>query len=331
VISVSYPMNILTSFIKRYFLFFCLGFSLFSQEGGVNYPRIYHTSSFSDTLFKQHQEALNNSQLILALLNSSIPVQEDYQELKNRLLSQLLFFTYAPNESDTIYTVAADFMINADTLASLNNLERSAYFTKKDVLIIPSIPGLYICEDEGNELTLRLRENHRDSRLSFPVIINEGGVKKSYRFYPNDTFTGNERLYFVSLPFRSPLDHNWDITSPFGNRNHPVLNNWEFHNGIDVRAPLGTPVYAIEDGIILMTTELDNYGIIIILNHEGGYESRYAHLNRVFVKKGDKVNRGQIIAETGNTGISTGPHLHFEIRLGNRPINPVKLVTQGSR
>lgn len=295
------------------------------------YPEIRETSIFSDPLFRQHQEALDDSQLIRAQINGSFPDEEKDRVRKEAFISQLFFFTYTPHENDSIYTVAADFMITVDTLASLNGIERSAYFEKFETLIVPTIPGLYVRREIKNELERRLDLNHKSETLSFPVIVRSNDMRSTFDFYPNGSFTAHERLYFISLPFRSPLDHDWEITSSHGNRVHPVTGAWEYHNGIDVRAPVGTPVFAVEDGEIIEVTELDNYGIIIILKHRGGYQTRYAHLNNVAVKKGDAVKRGQMIAKSGNTGISTGPHLHFEIRLNGVAMDPVRLVSQGSQ
>jgi murein DD-endopeptidase MepM/ murein hydrolase activator NlpD len=295
------------------------------------YPEIGETYIYGDPLFRQQQESLDRSQQILALLSSAGGDEEKRKILLEKLMGELFFFSYKPEEGATIYATAADFSLSADTLASLNGLERAAYADRKVTMIIPSVPGLYIRKEGGTELDRRLREDHLNDPLSLPLVIMEKGNRVDFIFYPNVIFTGSERLYFVSLPFRSPLDHYWEITSPYGYRTHPVTGEWEFHNGLDVRAPIGTPLYAAEKGVITETAELDNYGIIVILKHRGGYETRYAHLNEVYVKEGDSVERGFMIGRSGNTGISTGPHLHFEIRRNGETVDPVKFVSQGSR
>ncbi|MDC7219738.1 MAG: M23 family metallopeptidase [Spirochaetales bacterium] len=299
--------------------------------GLPDYPEIQSTYIYGDDLFKQHQNALDSSQKLLALLSGANRDNLDRKTLITQLMGELFLFSYTPRENDTIYTVAADFSLSPDTIASLNGLERAVYMEEKESLTIPSIPGLFIHENGGNELDRRMRETERDNNFYFPLTIRQNGIPVKYRFYPNLSFTPQERLYFISLPFRSPLDHYWEVTSPYGMRNHPVTGNWEKHEGIDVRAPRGTPIYAAEKATVIETTELDNYGILVILKHRGGYETRYAHLDEIFVKEGDSVNRGQLIALSGNTGISTGPHLHFEIRRNGQSVDPASLVSQGSR
>lgn len=321
-------MSTLRPFFRFLLLFIPL---IVSAQEKSPYPEVIATDIFSDPLFKQHQAAVDASQKLLALLQSQLPDHPDYEETMSQYAGQQLIFQYRTKPGETLYQTAADFSLSPDTLASLNGIERSAYYSDREFLLIPVLSGLYVNEGVGNELNRRLRSNRREDDFYLPMSLTMGGRLVSFRFYPGDVFSGRERLYFVSLPFRSPLDHEWIITSPFGYRNHPVLGHWEFHNGLDIRAPEGTDIHAIEKGKILSVSELDKYGLIIIIKHEGSYESRYAHLKKVFVQKGDTVFRGQKIAESGNSGISTGPHLHFEIRLNNKPVDPVKLVSRGSR
>lgn len=113
------------------------------------------------------------------------------------------------------------------------------------------------------------------------------------------------------------------VTSPFGQRYHPVLKRNIFHKGVDLRAQY-VPLYAPADGVISTAGWMSGYGQIIIIKHKDGYETRHAHLNKMYVKSGDKVSAGQLIGETGQTGRVTGPHLHFEVRKNGKPLDPIK-------
>lgn len=122
-------------------------------------------------------------------------------------------------------------------------------------------------------------------------------------------------------PSDTPLRFAWPLrgrlTSRFGLRgNRP-------HEGIDVGAPHGTPIYASEAGRVIHSGRFGAYGKVVILKHAGAYRSVYAHARRLFVEKGDFVERGQKIAEVGATGRATGPHLHFEIRRGEAAHDPL--------
>ncbi|MDE7316666.1 MAG: M23 family metallopeptidase [Helicobacter sp.] len=122
------------------------------------------------------------------------------------------------------------------------------------------------------------------------------------------------------LPNGSPLQH-FQVSSNFGYREHPLIKKREFHTGIDLRVPVGTPVYTTADGVVSFSKKGYNggYGNMVKIEHAYGFHTAYAHLSELAVKEGEFVKKGQIIAYSGNTGLSTGPHLHYEvIFLGNR-------------
>ena len=113
------------------------------------------------------------------------------------------------------------------------------------------------------------------------------------------------------------------ITSKFGNRNHPVLKSVKFHRGVDIAVSLGTPVYAGIRGIVTFAGKRGNYGNFVEIKGSDGIKVRYAHLSKIDVVAGQRVSDGEKVAETGNTGMSTGPHLHYEIIVDESPVNPL--------
>ena len=113
------------------------------------------------------------------------------------------------------------------------------------------------------------------------------------------------------------------ITSKFGNRNHPVLKSVKFHRGVDIAVSLGTPVYAGIKGIVTFAGKRGNYGNLVEIEGSDGIKVRYAHLSKIDVVTGQRVSDGEKVAETGNTGMSTGPHLHYEIIVDDSPVNPL--------
>ena len=120
------------------------------------------------------------------------------------------------------------------------------------------------------------------------------------------------------------------ITSGFGYRISPFTGQREFHKGLDISGPVGTPIYAPADGKVVFTGRDGGYGITVIIDHGLGITTRYAHLSRYVVKKNQRVTRGEIIAYMGNTGRSTGPHLHYEVRLNGVPVNPLHYILNAS-
>jgi len=116
------------------------------------------------------------------------------------------------------------------------------------------------------------------------------------------------------------------ITSKFGNRNHPVLKSVKFHRGVDIAVSIGTPVYSGIKGKVTFAGRKGNYGNLVEIEGNNGIKVRYAHLNSVDVVTGQKVSDGEKVAETGNTGMSTGPHLHYEIIIDENPVNPLNFA-----
>lgn len=114
----------------------------------------------------------------------------------------------------------------------------------------------------------------------------------------------------------------YPITSSFGMRFHPVLNYSRLHAGIDIGVQIGTPIYALKDGVVIAARAMSGYGNVVMIDH-GDITSVYAHNSSLAVSVGQTVNGGQLISYSGNSGISSGPHLHFEIRnLNGQPIQP---------
>lgn len=121
------------------------------------------------------------------------------------------------------------------------------------------------------------------------------------------------------------------VTYGFGYRVHPIYKRRLFHKGIDIAAPTGTLVRAAAAGRVLRAGPCGTYGRIVELDHAGGLTTLYAHCSRVLVKPGDMVRVGQKIAEVGSTGLSTGPHLHFEVSVGGKPVDPFAYLEGGRR
>lgn len=116
---------------------------------------------------------------------------------------------------------------------------------------------------------------------------------------------------------------NGPITSPFGDRMHPILGYVRFHAGLDFGADYGSPIFAANSGTVILSGWHGGYGQAVLIDHGGGVTTLYGHASDLYVSEGDRVQRGQAIASIGTSGLSTGPHLHFEVRANGDPVNPV--------
>lgn len=145
----------------------------------------------------------------------------------------------------------------------------------------------------------------------------------------------------VQTPGKDPEDDNgeqegvrwltplrsYTLTSPFGNRFHPILNIWRMHNGIDMAAPAGTEIYATRDGVVITAAyQHDGAGNYVQLDHADGYRSIYMHMTHYIVKPGEFVRAGQVIGYVGNSGLSKGNHLHFGISYQGTYVNPLEYI-----
>lgn len=118
---------------------------------------------------------------------------------------------------------------------------------------------------------------------------------------------------------------NGGVTSGFGSRRHPILGYRRMHSGLDFKAGYGAPIYAVSDGTVVLAGRKGGYGNFVQINHGGGLGSGYGHMSRFAVSSGSRVRRGQIIGYVGSTGLSTGPHLHYELYRGGRAVNPMSV------
>ncbi|NOX39013.1 MAG: peptidoglycan DD-metalloendopeptidase family protein [Alphaproteobacteria bacterium] len=134
------------------------------------------------------------------------------------------------------------------------------------------------------------------------------------------------RIAAERTPFLLPLRTSYRLSSPFGMRRHPVTKKISMHPALDMAAPLGTPVYTTADGVVVFAGWAGGYGKVIKIRHPEGFETRYAHLSKIRVKKGQRVSQGDRIGDMGSTGRSTGSHVHYEVRIGGKPVNPSKFI-----
>jgi murein DD-endopeptidase MepM/ murein hydrolase activator NlpD len=111
-------------------------------------------------------------------------------------------------------------------------------------------------------------------------------------------------------------------------RTHPVLGGARAHKGIDLAAPVGTPVYATADGIVERADWFSSYGLYVAIEHGSNLETRYAHMSRLAVAAGERVKKGEVIGYVGSTGRSTGPHLHYEVRVSGAAVNPIPYMAE---
>jgi murein DD-endopeptidase MepM/ murein hydrolase activator NlpD len=235
---------------------------------------------------------------------------------------------YKVKKGDSVSTIAKKFDVSVGAVIASNNITNARKLQEGMSLKIPNIDGIPYQIQKGDNLS----KISASFNVPLEVILDVNDIK-SDNIIPGETlFIPGARMNDIDLrlslgeTFMHPLNQKI-ITSSFGMRKDPISGTLSFHSGIDFRANTGTPVHASLDGVVSFTGENWLYGKHIIISHSNGYKTMYAHLNAFSVKQGDRVLRGKKIAESGNTGHSTGPHLHFGIYdKNNKLVNPLELL-----
>ena len=123
-----------------------------------------------------------------------------------------------------------------------------------------------------------------------------------------------------------PVPGHSRISSPYGYRIHPIFNTKKMHTGIDIPAPTGTPAVAIDSGKVIFSGTKGGYGNTVMIQHDDGKVTLYGHNSKLAVSVGQRVEKGQVVSKIGSTGNSSGPHLHFEVRINGKHVNPVPYI-----
>lgn len=147
--------------------------------------------------------------------------------------------------------------------------------------------------------------------------------EKSYKLIEN--LVKNKEKLLLAIPAIQPVS-NKDLTriaSGFGMRVHPILKIYRPHNGLDFTAPTGVPIYATADGVVKTAENGSGFGNHVVINHGYGFETLYGHMVRIKARAGEKVKRGEVIGYVGSTGLSSGPHCHYEVHRNGVPIDPI--------
>ncbi len=163
--------------------------------------------------------------------------------------------------------------------------------------------------------------------VAYAALTLSGKVEALYRYTPPGGFPGFFNADGTNVKkalLRTPVD-GARISSSFGMRHHPILGFTRMHQGVDFAVPAGTPIMASGDGVVASAGWAGGYGNMVVLRHNSTYSTGYGHMSRIAkgIKPGVRVHQGEVIGYVGMTGLATGPHLHYEVRVNNHPINPL--------
>jgi murein DD-endopeptidase MepM/ murein hydrolase activator NlpD len=233
---------------------------------------------------------------------------------------------YTVSRNDTLDAIARRFNVTLDTLISINGIADVRRLQVGTVLKVPNIDGIVYKVQRGDNLSTIASRNN----TSLLDLVDANDLA-SHTISPGQTlFIPGARLGSYDLKKALGTLVIWPVTgrisSNFGYRSNPFTGIRQFHNGLDIVAPVNTPVRASMDGRVAETGYSSIFGNFVIMTHAGSYQTLYAHLIRIDVKVGQVLRQGSSVGLLGSTGDSTGPHLHFGVFKGGTPTDPLKLL-----
>ncbi|HOJ98342.1 MAG TPA: M23 family metallopeptidase [Termitinemataceae bacterium] len=234
--------------------------------------------------------------------------------------------TYRVQKGDTLLSIARRFSLAIDTIVSVNNLSSARLLRVGSTIKIPNMDGILYTVQRGDSLSRISRQwgIPMTAILDANDLASATIIPGTVLFLPGAKMNPTELKRVLGTLFVMPIKGR--ISSPYGWREDPFTGDRRFHAAIDIVAPLGTPVPASREGRVAAVGFNMVYGNYVILSHDGGYQTMYAHLDSVRVQKGQSLSQGGIIGTVGTTGYSTGPHLHFGVFKNGQAINPLSVL-----
>jgi len=257
----------------------------------------------------------------IALAVALLVLSVDYVRARRQLTELDYLRTETSEQREQLLAYSSQVEEITEHLARISQFDRKlrviTNLDPADPLPLPGIGGVE--EDLLSAEGLTREGRHRRMTRSFERL-SEAANTEALSLQSLVQHLENQQARLAATPSVVPT-RGW-VTSSFGYRASPFTGNREFHHGIDIAGRMGTPILAPADGVVRFAGKRRALGNTVSLTHGYGVQTIYGHLAEIEVKSGDKVHRGQVIAKMGNTGRSTGPHLHYQVEVSGKPVNP---------
>ena len=277
-----------------------------------------------------NESNIYNKENVVKLLENHIfqdnNKQNNNQNNTHKIDKKVSFYKYLVKENDSFDKIAKKTGLLLDTLYLVNNVTKKTILKKGSVLIIPNQNGRLITVNK-NDSIFKLANLYG---IKWEKIADVNNLQSSVitpgmkLFVPGSRMTEYERKKFYSINFIWPI--RGKITSYFGPRIDPLTGIYGFHSGIDIKNRPGSKIKVAKDGKIIFIGWQKIYGNFIMVKHNDGFITLYAHLSKITVKLNQFVEQGESIGNLGSTGRTTGPHLHFEVRKFGKVVDPLKYL-----
>jgi murein DD-endopeptidase MepM/ murein hydrolase activator NlpD len=297
------------------------------------------------------------AQQIILVPNAPEFIEDTLEEVQTRKarvaalreqVQPLTIISYVVAAGDSLWSIANSQNLEVDTLVGSNTFKNSSVLHPGVVLRIPNQDGIFYKFKNGDKIetvgkryqvavdkirkvnpTVDLVSLKAGNEIFLPgarpeAIAETYVAEKKSGSGTSVSKNSSGTVQKASRSFRWPVMGK--INSPFGWRRHPITRRRDFHTGLDIKASRGTVIRSSREGQVVYSGWMGGYGKVVVVEHGGGQSTLYAHCSSLLVKQGTKVSVGQNIARVGSTGRTTGPHLHFEVRNGNSPVNPLQYL-----
>ncbi|MDR1177834.1 MAG: M23 family metallopeptidase [Spirochaetaceae bacterium] len=251
---------------------------------------------------------------------------EQSEEIPLDLTETFAWSEYLVKRGDSVSAIAARHALSMDAIIASNNISNARQLREGQVLRLPNMDGIPYTVKSGDTLG----KIARNQGIPMEAILDANDLESelisagTMLFLPGARMPSEDLKLALGELFIYPIRGR--LTSPYGWRQDPISNVRRFHSALDLAASIGTPVKAAMDGRIESVGFNATYGKYIIMAHGNNYQTMYAHLSLISVEQGASVHQGSKIGEVGNTGYSTGPHLHFAIYKNGRALNPLDFL-----
>jgi murein DD-endopeptidase MepM/ murein hydrolase activator NlpD len=250
--------------------------------------------------------------------------EDDEDDLPLDLTESLSWRNYIVKKGDSVSRIAQNHALSMDAIIASNNISNARHLKEGEVLRIPNMDGIPYTVKKGDTLS------QISSSMGIPLefILDANNIQRDIitpgeiLFIPGARMRSEDLRIALGEQFMHPV-RGARLTSSFGMRNDPFDGVRRFHAAIDLAAPIGTPVKSAMDGEIIHRGYTAVLGNFLVIRHSSQFQTLYAHLDTISVRNGEKVRQGAQIGTVGNTGRSTGPHLHFMVYRNGLAVNPL--------
>ncbi len=264
---------------------------------------------------------------------------EEIREFENTAPTRYGITQYVVQSGDTLSSIASRFNVSIETILWRNNLTLNSFLKLGQTLDILPVTGVAHKVKSGETVSAIAKKYgvDTDKIVEYNNLVDVGDIKIGQELIvPGGKIIAPARQATVAkavnvapvsklLSSTPPADSGTTLLWPTAAKHITQYFSWR-HTGLDVGGPTGTPLYASDPGVVEYSGWTNGYGNNVLINHQNGIKTRYAHASKLYVSKGDSVTRGQTIAAMGSTGWSTGPHIHYEVIVGGVKKNPLSYI-----